>query len=73
MTLQEFRELTAHLDGDLELTCAGGDVAIVWHDHGAVSIDDGTPWLDDEDNATVLYERSAAIAPCLVEKGGATG
>ena len=55
MTLQEFRELTADLSGDLELTAAGGDVAILWHNQESVSIDDGLPRLDHEDNATVLF------------------
>ena len=48
MTLAEFRELTAHLDGDMELTAGGGDVAIVWHNQRSISIDDGMPWLGPE-------------------------
>ena len=55
MTLQEFRRLTAHLDGNMEVTAAGGDVAALWHNQESVSIDDGLPWLDREDNATVLF------------------
>lgn len=55
MTLQEFRRLTAHLDGNMEVTAAGGDVAALWHNQESVSIDDGLPRLDHEDNATVLF------------------
>ena len=89
MTLAEFRKLTAHLDGDMELTAGGGDVVIVWHDQRSVSIDDGMPWLDDEDNATVIFWRGgdpgslgglneatlelSALVEELAEEGGATG
>ena len=41
MTLNEFRELTAHLDGDLELLCAGAAVNVLWHNGDCISIDDG--------------------------------
>ena len=56
MTLAEFRELTAHLDGDLEFYCAGADIGLLWHNDAAVSIDDdGCYPLDEDEDATVLY------------------
>lgn len=61
LTLGEFRSLTAHLDGDRELLCAGASVGILWHDEDdCVSIDDAH-WLDlDGQDATVLHGSLAA-------------
>jgi len=56
MTLAEFRRLTDHLAGELELLCAGAPIRIVLHDTDAVSIDDSyIP--DDDDDRVVLWER----------------
>ena len=54
MTLGHFKRLTAHLDEDLELLCAGAELAIVWHDDQYLSFDDGDPELDD--SAVVLWD-----------------
>ena len=55
MLLSEFRSLTEHLDGELELLCAGAPIGLLWHDEGAVvSIDDEALYELDED-AVVLY------------------
>lgn len=53
MTLAEFRRLTAQLDGERELLCAGAEINIVWHDEADyVSIDDGD--VDAGDHGVVL-------------------
>ena len=54
MTLEEFRNATAHLSGDLEFLCAGGEIGLLWHDDGFVSIDDDAVYLL-EDGKTVLF------------------
>lgn len=54
MTLADFRALTAHLEGERELRCAGVPVNILWHEEGdIVSFDDGPPDLPAD--AIVLY------------------
>ena len=56
MLLSEFRELTAHLDGDLELTASGGEVAIVITGEKFVTIDDDASYhFPVEEGSTVLW------------------
>lgn len=70
MTLAEFRKLTAHLPGDLEFCCAGGEIRILWHHETTVSIDDGLdfelPWdasilFCDGDESGLLYELQGGV------------
>ncbi len=61
MLLQEFRELTAGLDGDLVLCCGGAAIQLVWHsERGAVSIDDDADYPLEND-ATVLYRNTEPV------------
>ena len=56
MRLNTFRELTAHLPGELDLLCAGGRIRIVWHDNQYVSIDDDDDLIEClGDGAVVLH------------------
>lgn len=55
MTLDEFRELTAHLDGKHELLCAGADVGLCWHNDDYVSIDDEANYDLVDDDSVVLF------------------
>ena len=67
MTLAEFRELTQHLDGDLELLVAGAPIELLWHDDEYVSIDDDCTFgLDDGSlgDANVLFRDEHEFAPC---------
>lgn len=71
MTLAEFRRLTAHLDGERELLCAGAEVGVIWTDDNTVSVDEEHFWVEREcPDATVLYrtpdrfERRLPAATC---------
>ncbi len=56
MNLQEFRELTQELSGELELCCAGAPVRLAWADAESCVIDDDpTVVARLGDDARVLY------------------
>ena len=56
MLLSKFRELTADMDGEVELLCAGCEVCILWRNVDCVSIDyDTTPIEMEIATNVVLY------------------
>ena len=56
MTLEQFRDLTAHLNGDLRFLCADESIQIVWHDDDYLSIEhDGD--VEVNPNCVVLWEQ----------------
>ena len=56
MTLHEFRELTKHLPGELQLLAAGGGIELLWHDEQYVSVDDDGGYRHDlKESAKVLF------------------
>ena len=80
MTLTQFRILTAHLEGDMELLCAGADIGLLWHDDRAVSIDndasyplegehtvlhrDDSGYCDGRFDIDYIIHREHEFAPC---------